>query len=76
MFYVSADAVVDNSNELPQEIYIARVSVPAEEINRVRGFSPTPGMPVEIMIQTEERTFFQYLTKPITDSMTRAFREQ
>ena len=76
VFYVSADAVADNSQELPQEVYIARVSVLPEEMSRVRGFTPTPGMPVEIMIQTAERTFFQYLTKPITDSMLRAFREQ
>ncbi len=76
IFYVSADAIMDKSRELPAEIYIARVSIPPEEIGRVRGFSPTPGMPVEIMIQTAERTFFQYLAKPITDSMTRAFREQ
>jgi HlyD family secretion protein len=33
-------------------------------------------MPAEVMIQTAERTFVQYLTKPITDSMSRAFREQ
>ncbi|HEY9037756.1 MAG TPA: HlyD family type I secretion periplasmic adaptor subunit [Roseovarius sp.] len=76
VFYVSADAITDRSQEEQQEIYVARVSVPPEELDRVRGFSPTPGMPVQIMIQTEERTFIQYLMKPVTDSMTRAFREQ
>ena len=50
--------------------------MPPEELDRVRGFSPTPGMPAEIMIQTQSRTFMQYLMKPVTDSMTRAFREQ
>ncbi len=76
VFYVSADAIKDRSQEQPQEIYVARVSVPPEELERVRGFTPTPGMPAQIMIQTEERTFIQYLMKPVTDSMTRAFREQ
>ena len=76
VYYVSADAILDRRQELPQEIYIARVSVSPEQMNRVHGFSPTPGMPAEIMIQTEERTFFQYLMKPVTDSMNRAFREQ
>jgi HlyD family secretion protein len=33
-------------------------------------------MPAEIMIQTEERTFAEYLARPVMDSMTRAFREQ
>ena len=76
VYYVSADSILDSSQEVPQEVYVARVSVPPEQLDRVRGFAPTPGMPAEIMIQTEERTFFEYLTKPITDSMNRAFREQ
>lgn len=76
VFYVSADAILDKSQELPQEIYVARVSVPPSELDRVRGFTPTPGMPAEIMIQTAERTFVEYLMKPVTDSMIRAFREQ
>jgi len=28
------------------------------------------------MIQAAERTFFEYLSKPIVDSMSRAFRER
>jgi HlyD family secretion protein len=76
VFYVSADAIMDSNQDVPQEIYIARVSVHPSELKRVRGFTPTPGMPAQIMIQTEERTFIQYLMKPVTDSMTRAFREQ
>lgn len=76
VFYVSADAITDRSQEEQQEVYVARVSVAPEELDRVRGFNPTPGMPVQIMIQTEERTFIQYLMKPVTDSMARAFREQ
>ncbi|TDT75393.1 HlyD family secretion protein [Litoreibacter halocynthiae] len=76
VFYISADAILDRQQEVPQEVYVARVSVSPEQLSRVRGFSPTPGMPAEIMIQTEARTFFQYLIKPITDSMNRAFREQ
>jgi len=76
VFYVSADAIVDKSQELQREVYIARISVSPKELDRVRGFSPTPGMPAQIMIQTETRTFLQYLMKPIADSMIRAFREQ
>lgn len=76
VFYVSADSIVDTSQEVPQEVYLARISVPPSQLERVRGFTPTPGMPAEIMIQTEERTFFEYLIRPIADSMNRAFREQ
>jgi HlyD family secretion protein len=76
VFYVSADAIADASEGPIEEVYVARVSLPAEELARVRGFAPTPGMPAEIMIQTEERTFAEYLARPVMDSMTRAFREQ
>ncbi len=75
VFYVSADAISDTSTGVLKEVYIARVSLPPSEIGRVPGFTPTPGMPAEIMIQTAERTFAQYIAKPIKDSMSRAFRE-
>ena len=74
--HVSADAISDGPNGARREVYLARVTVPSEEMQRIAGFSPTPGMPAEIMIQTEKRTFAQYLAKPVMDSMTRAFREE
>lgn len=76
VIYVSADALADSSTPVAREIYIARVSLPPSEIGRVHGFTPTPGMPAEVLVQTEERTFFRYLTKPIADSMSRAFMER
>jgi HlyD family type I secretion membrane fusion protein len=75
--YVSADSLPDpKGNAVSREVYIARISLPASELLRVKGFSPTPGMPAEVMIQTAERTFVEYIARPITDSMSRAFREQ
>ena len=76
VFYVSADAVLEEAGGIPKEVYLARVSLPSEELDRIRGFVPTPGMPAEIMIQTQERTFASYIAKPVVDSMSRAFREQ
>src|SRR5690606_12353227 len=66
--YVSADSVVNGADSSAGEVYVARVSVPPEQIERVRGLTPTPGMPAEILIQTHERTFLEYLVKPIEDS--------
>lgn len=74
--YVSADAISDGSSGARREVYLSRVTVSSAELERVQNFSPTPGMPAEIMIQTAERTFAQYLAKPVIDSMTRAFREE
>ncbi|MBW0368367.1 HlyD family type I secretion periplasmic adaptor subunit [Ensifer adhaerens] len=75
VFYVSADALPVQTQEGTREVYLARVSLPASELARVRNFVVSPGMPAEILIQTAERTFFDYLTKPIRDSMARAFME-
>ncbi|WP_347266723.1 HlyD family type I secretion periplasmic adaptor subunit [Paracoccus sp. (in: a-proteobacteria)] len=75
--YVSADAVAQAADKpAAREVYVVRVSLSKEEMARVPHFLPRPGMPVEIMIKTEERTFAQYIAKPIVDSMARAFREQ
>lgn len=78
VFYVSADALQQSSNgsTAPHDVYLARINIAPSELARVHGFTPTPGMPAEVMIQTNERTFFNYIAKPVTDSMSRAFSEQ
>lgn len=77
--YLSADTLADEKKSQqtgPTDIYIIRVKLDAQEAATVPGFSPTPGMPAEVYVQTAERTFFQYIVKPIYDSMSRAFRER
>lgn len=79
VIYVSADVLPDEkkSPQLgPGDIYLARIKLNAAEAAAIPGFVPTPGMPVEVYIKTSERTFFQYLARPIQDSMSRAFRER
>ena len=76
VYYVSADALPASEVQSGQEFYLARVSIQPKELARVHGFTPTPGMPVEVLIQTAERTFFSYLAKPVVDSMSRAFVEE
>ena len=73
--YVSADTVRESSMPDAEEKFLARISVAPEEMLRAT-FDPTPGMPAEILIRTHERTFFDYITKPVRDSMARAFREE
>lgn len=76
LFYVSADSVEENAGMQVKDVYIVRVQISDEEIAKVHGFRPVPGMPADVLIQTSERTFFEYLTKPIADSMSRAFKER
>jgi HlyD family secretion protein len=35
-----------------------------------------PGMPVEVYIETGERTALSFLMKPLSDQASRAFREK
>lgn len=72
--YVSADAIQGERNN-GDNAYVTRVKLDTASLAELRSFLPTPGMPAEVYIRTGERTFFQYLAKPITDVMTRAFRE-
>ncbi|MGU3537936.1 HlyD family type I secretion periplasmic adaptor subunit [Methylobacterium sp. A54F] len=75
--YVSADALPDDRrNQIaPTDQYVARIQLSSSAVHELPHFTATPGMPAEVYIKTSERTFFEYLTKPIKDSMVRAFRE-
>jgi HlyD family type I secretion membrane fusion protein len=77
--YLSADTLADEKKSMqvgPTDIYLVRVRLNREESRNIPDFSPTPGMPAEVYIKTTERTFFQYIVRPIHDSMMRAFRER
>jgi len=76
VFYVSADSIEENAGMSVKDVYIVRVQIPDSEIARIHNFHPVPGMPAEVLIQTSERTFFEYLSKPVADSMSRAFKER
>jgi HlyD family secretion protein len=75
VFFVSPDSIREREGDQLREHYLVRIKLSDDELARVEHFSPTPGMPAEIMIETQMRTFAEYLVKPITDSMARAFRE-
>jgi HlyD family secretion protein len=77
VMYVSADTLPDEkSSQMGRsDVYIARISPHPDEMEKIQGFAPTPGMPAEVYIKTAERTFFEYLLQPLKDSMSRAFRE-
>ncbi len=70
---VSADLTTDQRTG--QSFYNIRVFVPETEWQRLGKLAPLAGMPVEAFVQTGERTALAYLTKPLTDQVFRAFRE-
>ncbi|SDE38053.1 HlyD family secretion protein [Paracoccus isoporae] len=70
---ISADALVDEATR--SSYYQAEVSIPPEERAKLGDLALVPGMPVDVYIQTGERSPAAYLTKPFTDYFARAFRE-
>lgn len=71
---VSADVTQDQKTGA--SYYTARISLSPEEIVRLGGLRLVAGMPVEAYIRTGERTVLSYLVKPLSDQVTKAFRER
>jgi HlyD family secretion protein len=70
---VSRDRLVDDATKQPYFLGIVsmdKVQIPEEYRGKV-----IAGMPAEILIATGERTAFNYMISPLTDSLRRAFRE-
>lgn len=72
--YISADRLIDRSDQQPY--YLARLRITDELPPEIETSQIYPGMPVETFIKTGDRTFLEYLGKPIADSFNRAFREE
>ncbi len=71
---ISADRLVDQAT---QEVYYrARLQITDELPAGIEAAQLYPGMPVEAYINAGERTFLEYLVRPILDSVNRAFREE
>ncbi|MEM6489803.1 MAG: HlyD family type I secretion periplasmic adaptor subunit [Pseudomonadota bacterium] len=71
---ISADAFVQESTG--QSFYKVDVSIRPEEFAKLEGKDLVAGMPVEVYLQTGERTPLAYLVKPMTDYVNRAWREE
>ena len=70
---VSADQITDERSG--QGYYSLQVRMDAGDLKG----SPVDlqaGMPAEVVVTTRPRTLIQYLISPLTDEVTRAFREQ
>jgi HlyD family secretion protein len=74
VFRVSPDAFVDEESK--RSYYRAEVLLDQGELAKLTGQKLVAGMPVEVFIQTGERTPLNYLIKPITDYFNRAAREE
>lgn len=71
---VSADRLTD---EVTHEPYFrAKLKITDDLPRAVKPEQLYPGMPIEVFINTGDRTFLEYLARPILDSFARAFVER
>ena len=73
LVYVSPDAITDPQGRV---FYQMHVLPEAEAMRKANIPQLQPGMAAEVYVQTESRTALEYLLKPVTDSLMRAFRER
>jgi HlyD family secretion protein len=71
---VSADLTQDQRTGTSH--YTARVSLKADQVERLAGAKLVPGMPVDVFIQTPSRTVLTYLIEPLKEQAERAFKER
>lgn len=72
---LSADRLTDEKNQA--SYYLARVEVNKDGLDDLRqqGLVLLPGMPAEVLINTGERTFFEYLMQPFSNIFARSLIE-
>lgn len=69
---VSADAFSDEATGMTY--YEAIITIPVDAMEGTN-FALVPGMPVDAQLRTGKRSVLSYLVKPLTDSMSKTFRE-
>ena len=70
---VDANRTVDQASGVAY--YTARVEISEEEFAKLGDVRLSVGMPVEVFIQTGQRTILTYILRPLTDQLKRALRE-
>jgi epimerase transport system membrane fusion protein len=70
---VSADRLQDPAPGVTY--FLARVELEEGQLELLQDVELIPGMPVEVMINTGSRTLLGYLWEPVSESVSRSFRE-
>jgi HlyD family secretion protein len=71
--YVSADRLIDRSNNLPY--FSVTILADPESLQGVGNFNLQAGMPAEVYIEGSKQTALQYLLEPITSTVRKAGRQ-
>lgn len=76
--YISPDALMEKTNKGEELYFRVQVELNTKELIAKNGkkIEISPGMTADIDIVTGERTVFDYLTKPITKTLSESFQER
>ena len=72
--WMSPTSVVDEATGA--SFFRVQVLISPDELAKLGDVELVPGMPVDAFLQTGERSVMSYLTRPLTDQIARAFREE
>ena len=74
---LSADRMVEETGGTKQPYYLGRVEVTPKGLQQLqkRNLQLVAGMPADVLVKTGERTFWKYLTAPLTDMVGRSMKE-
>ena len=70
--YVATDRT--ENTEARSSYYMVRIEVDQARVKK-EGLDLRSGMPAEVYIETGSRSLLSYITKPLRDQFTRAFRD-
>lgn len=59
-----------------QQYFLVRVALAEADVKALSDLQLVPGMPVEVYIQTQDRTPLDYVLKPLREQIARTFRER
>jgi HlyD family secretion protein len=71
---ISADLTRDQVTG--ESFFTARIGIRDDELIKLGANKLQPGIPADVQIKTQDRTALSYLMKPLSDQITRAFRER
>lgn len=71
---VSGDVLLDQATQMPY--YLARVELTPEGLKDLGSRDLHPGMPVEVIIKTGERTMLNYILHPLTKRVAASLKEE
>ena len=71
---ISADVLMDDSTKT--SYYLVRIAITDEGMQKLGNRQMQPGMPVQVVIKTGERTLMNYLLHPFSKRISAALREE